>query len=47
MPRYVREKSEIGIYHIMLKGIDKRDIFLTQNNRKKFLHYIELAKEIK
>jgi len=29
----------------MLRGIDKRDIFLTQNDYNKFLHYVELAKE--
>jgi len=45
MPRAAREKSKTGIYHVMLRGIDKRDIFLTQNDYKKFLHYIELAKE--
>lgn len=45
MPRSAREKSKTGIYHIMLRGIDKRDIFLTGNDYRKFLHYIELAKE--
>lgn len=44
MPRTAREKSQTGIYHVMLRGIDKRDIFLTQNDYIKFLHYIELAK---
>ena len=28
----------------MLRGIDKRDIFLMKNDYKKFLHYVELAK---
>ncbi len=45
MPRYAREKSQTGIYHIMLRGIDKREIFITQNDYNKFLHYVELAKE--
>ena len=45
MPRYAREKSQTGIYHVMLRGIDKRDIFLKQNDYTRFLHYIELAKE--
>jgi putative transposase len=44
MPRHAREKSQTGLYHVMLRGIDKRDIFLTQNDYKKFMHYIELAK---
>ena len=29
----------------MLRGIEKRDIFLTENDYKKFLHYVELIKE--
>ncbi|MFO8191656.1 MAG: transposase [Bacillota bacterium] len=45
MPRIAREKSQTGIYHVMLRGIDKRDIFLTKKDYKKFLRYIELAKE--
>jgi len=45
MPRTAREKSQTGIYHVMLRGIDKRDIFLTEKDYKKFLRYIELAKE--
>ncbi len=45
MPRSARKKSQTGIYHVMLRGIDKRDIFLTQDDYKKFLHYIKLAKE--
>ncbi len=44
MPRNAREKSQSGIYHIMLRGIDKRDIFLTKTDYKKFLKYLELAK---
>jgi len=26
MTRQARKRSSIGIYHVMLKGIDKRDI---------------------
>ncbi len=29
----------------MLRGIDKRDIFLAQNDYHRFLHYVEVAKE--
>ncbi len=29
----------------MLRGIDKREIFLKENDYGKFLHYIDLAKE--
>lgn len=45
MPRQAREKSQTGIYHVMLRGIDKRDIFLTDKDYYKFLYYIKLAKE--
>lgn len=45
MPRSAREKSQTGIYHIMLRGIDKRDIFLIENDYRKFLHYVGLVKE--
>ncbi|HBQ86986.1 MAG TPA: transposase, partial [Syntrophomonas sp.] len=27
MPRTAREKSESGIYHIMLRGINQQNIF--------------------
>ncbi len=45
MPRVARERSQTGIYHIMLRGIDKRDIFLKDNDYRKFLHHIDLAKK--
>ena len=28
MPRAAREKSETGLYHIMLRGMDHRAIFM-------------------
>ena len=27
MPRTVREKSKIGIYHIIIRGINRQDLF--------------------
>ena len=45
MPRLAREKSETGIYHIMLRGIDKRDIFMSKWDYGKFLEYIKKAKD--
>jgi REP element-mobilizing transposase RayT len=45
MPRLARVKSITGIYHIMLRGIDKRDIFLEDEDRIKFLENINNAKE--
>ena len=37
MPRYPIKRSLSGIYHIMLKGIDGRDIFLDDEDRIKFI----------
>jgi putative transposase len=45
MPRTSREKSETGIYHIMMRGIDKRNIFIFENDYWKFLECIKKAKE--
>ena len=46
IPRNVREKSETRIYHVMMRGIDKKDIFIEEDDYVKFLHYIEKAKGI-
>ena len=45
MPRIAREKSETGIYHVMLRGIDKRDIFIKESDYQKFIEYIKKAKK--
>ncbi|WP_416198655.1 MAG: Y1-Tnp domain-containing protein [Sporanaerobacter sp.] len=45
MPRGPREKSESGIYHVMLRGIDKRKIFLSDEDCEKFLDNVEKAME--
>lgn len=45
MPRTAREISATGIYHVMLRGLDKRNIFLKVRDCRKFLHFVEKAKE--
>ena len=45
MARKSREKSSTEIYHIMLRGIDKRDIFLDEEDREKFLSFLSKAKQ--
>ncbi len=45
MPRGPRKKSESGIYHVMLKGIDGRNIFMHEGDRKKFLTQMYEAHE--
>ncbi len=45
MTRDARRKSITGIYHVMLRGIDKREIFLSDSDYTKFLYYIKKATE--
>ena len=43
MPRHTRILSENKIYHIVLKGINSNDIFLSDNDYKLFLKYFKEA----
>jgi len=45
MPRIAREKSGSGIYHVMLRGIDRNDIFHEDSDFKLFLLSLKKAKE--
>lgn len=44
MPRQARERSESGIYHLMLRGINKQNIFEDEEDRKRFLETLEYYK---
>lgn len=46
MPRQARKKSSSGIYHIMLRGINKQNIFEDNNDRKRFIDTIGYYKTI-
>ena len=46
MARLARKRSKTGIYHIMLRGIDKRNIFLDDEDRMKFIEKLMKAKKI-
>ena len=46
MPRQSRKKSESGIYHIMLRGINKQQIFFDAQDYKKFIQILIDCKEI-
>ena len=46
MARQPRRKSGTGVYHVMLRGIDKRDVFLKDEDKKVFLYYLFRAKEL-
>lgn len=46
MPRKARKKSSTGIYHIMLRGINKQTIFEDNEDYQKFLSTLYDCKEI-
>ena len=37
MPRQARKKSESGIYHVMLRGINRQQIFEDEEDFQKFI----------
>ena len=46
MPRQARKKSNSGIYHIILRGINRQQIFEDSEDYNKFLRILEECKEI-
>ena len=46
MPRQARKKSETGIYHIMLRGINQQQIFEDSEDFSKFLQVLKDCKAI-
>ncbi len=44
MARQARVKSSTGIYHIMLRGIDGRNLFLDNEDRRVFIEKLLSAK---
>ena len=47
MPKSARKKAESGIYHIVLRGLNKQTIFFDDEDRGVFLNRIKLIKENK
>lgn len=45
MARQARKRSTTGIYHVMLRGIDKRNVFLHDNDKMVFMKKLLRAKE--
>lgn len=45
MARQARIKSMTGIYHVMLKGIDSRNIFMEDEDKMYFMEKMKRAKE--
>ncbi|SCG83872.1 hypothetical protein DW1_2308 [Proteiniborus sp. DW1] len=46
VPRKARTKSESGIYHIILRGINHQDIFIDNEDRHKLIETLAHYKEI-
>jgi REP element-mobilizing transposase RayT len=46
MPRKAREKSSTGIYHVMLRGINRQIIFEDNEDYEKLIRVIEEYKEV-
>ena len=38
MPRIARKKSETNLYHVMLRAINRQDIFLDHEDRQRFIN---------
>lgn len=46
MPRHARRRSESGIYHVMLRGINRQVIFLDDEDCEKYLQCLGVCKEL-
>ena len=46
MPRKARTKSESGIYHVMLRGINQQVIFEDEEDNQKFLEVLNDCKAV-
>ena len=45
MSRTAREKSESGIYHVMLRGSDRKLIFMEDSDCERFIEILRKVKE--
>ena len=45
LPRTAREKSRSGIYHVMLRGINKQNIFEEAEDYEKMMDLLRQRKE--
>ncbi|MGF3998985.1 transposase, partial [Staphylococcus aureus] len=44
MPRQPRQLSDSGIYHVMLRGVNRDAIFLEEDDYERFLRTLALVK---
>jgi REP element-mobilizing transposase RayT len=40
MPRYPRQYSKTGMYHVMLRGNERKDIFIDEEDKEKFIKIV-------
>lgn len=45
MPRHQRQKSYTKVYHVIIRGINKQNIFLDDQDFKKFMKEVERVKQ--
>ncbi len=45
MPRKVRRKTKTGIYHVMLRGINRESIFENENDKSRFISIVSECRE--
>ena len=45
MPRTARKKSCTQIYHVMLRGINRQQVFYDQEDYQYFIHLLKRFKE--
>ena len=46
MPRIAREKSGTGVYHVIIRGINRQSIFIDDEDNEKFLDTLVICKKI-
>lgn len=46
IPRNPRQKSNTNVYHIIIRGINRQDIFLDKQDFRKFLKEVKRTKEV-
>ncbi|NLI11655.1 transposase [Pelotomaculum propionicicum] len=44
MVRQARERCESGIYHVVLRGVNRQDIFYDEDDFQRFLEILEQKK---
>ena len=46
MPRTARDQSATGIYHVMIRGINRQDIFDAPEDYRKFIETLASLREV-